>query len=192
MTKFDPQKAKIALDKLNEIRVWPKGIHGYIKRWRVLLKRIMRHAVIENLMTFLVFFNTIILAMDHYGIDAKTSYVLQELNLFFTLIFFAEMILKIVANGIMKYLNDPMNYMDGTIVMLSMVELIFLSGNGALSAFRSVRMFRTLRVLRVARLLRGLKSMMNIIAVIQRSLSSFMYLGLLVFLFLFIYSLLGM
>lgn len=76
------------------------------------------------------------------------------------------MFLKILAIGIKKYFNDKMNYMDGTIVILSLVELVFMSGSGALSAFRSVRMFRTLRVLRVARLLRGLKSMMNIIAVI--------------------------
>ena len=102
------------------------------------------------------------------------------------------MFLKIVAIGLLKWLQDKMNYMDGGIVLMSLVEMIFLSGNGALSAFRSVRMFRTLRVLRVARLLRGLKSMMNIISVIQRSISSFVYLAMLLFLFIFIYALLGM
>ena len=102
------------------------------------------------------------------------------------------MFLKIVAIGLLKFFSDKMNYMDGGIVLMSLIEMIFLSGNGALSAFRSVRMFRTLRVLRVARLLRGLKSMMNIIAVIQRSVSSFIYLGMLLFLFIFIYALLGM
>jgi hypothetical protein len=76
------------------------------------------------------------------------------------------MFLKILAIGVVKYLRDKLNYMDGTIVILSLVELIFLSGKGALKALRSVRIIRAFRVLRVARLLRGLKSMMNIIAVI--------------------------
>jgi hypothetical protein len=67
--------------------------------------------------------------------------------------------LRIMAIGASKYLADKMNYMDGSIVLLSLVELIFMSGNGAMSAMRSVRIFRVFRVLRVARLLRGLKSM---------------------------------
>ena len=85
-----------------------------------------------------------------------------------------------------------MNYMDGTIVMLSLVEMIFMSGSGALSALRAVRIFRVFRVLRMMRLLRGLKSMLQIINVIQRSISSFIYLAMLLLLFVFIYALLGM
>ena len=73
---------------------------------------------------------------------------------------------RIIAIGAPKWLADKMNYMDGTIVLLSLVEMIFMSGGGALSALRAVRIFRVFRVLRVARLLRGLKSMMQIINVI--------------------------
>ena len=69
MVRFDPYKAKIALDNLNAIRVWPHSLYGYFKRWRVLLKRVMKSSFIENVMTLCVFANTIILAMDHYGID---------------------------------------------------------------------------------------------------------------------------
>jgi len=69
------------------------------------------------------------------------------------------MVLRILANGPVKWLADKMNYMDGTIVILSLVELLFMSGSGALSALRAVRIFRVFRVLRVARLLRSLKSM---------------------------------
>jgi len=102
------------------------------------------------------------------------------------------MAVKLFALGISKYLNDKMNYLDGSVVLLSIVEVAFLSGGGALSAFRTVRIFRTFRVLRVARLLRSMKSMMNIINVISKSISSFIYLALLLLLFIFIYSLLGM
>lgn len=91
-----------------------------------------------------------------------------------------------------EYLSDKMNYLDGSVVLLSLVELAFLDGGGSLSAFRTVRIFRTFRVLRVARLLRSLQSMQIIIGVIGRSIGSFVYLALLLLLFIFIYSLLGM
>lgn len=85
-----------------------------------------------------------------------------------------------------------MNLFDGFIVILSLVELIFLGGSSsAISAFRSVRIFRTFRVLRVTKLLRSLAFMKVIIGVVGRSMSSFIYIALLLMLFLFIYTLLG-
>ena len=81
--------------------------------------------------------------------------------------------------------------------MLSIVELVITAtgqkgGGGNLQAFRTVRVFRTFRVLRVTRLLRGLESMVLIINVIMKSFSSFMYITILLFTFVFIYALLGM
>lgn len=61
-----------------------------------------------------------------------------------------------------------------------------------LKAFSTVRMFRTFRVFRIARLLRGLESMQTIIGVIARSYQSFIYITLLMTVFIFIFSLLGM
>lgn len=88
------------------------------------------------------------------------------------------MVLKLIGLGVKSYLKDSMNYLDGAVVILSIVELAFLSNSGgALSAFRTVRIFRTFRVLRVARLLRTMQSMQVIIGVIGRSLESFIYLA---------------
>jgi hypothetical protein len=53
------------------------------------------------------------------------------------------MVLKIVGLGIKKYLKDKMNYIDAAVVILSIVELAFLSNtSSSLTAFKSVRMFR--------------------------------------------------
>ena len=49
-----------------------------------------------------------------------------------------------------------------------------------------------MRVLRVTRLLRALAFMKVIISVIGKTLQSFIYIAFLLFLFIFIYSLLGM
>lgn len=99
------------------------------------------------------------------------------MNSVFTYIFIIELTMKLIAVGPSRYLRDKMNYMDGGVVLMSIVELVINSlnteGNGggsSLSAFRTIRIFRTFRVLRVARLLRALDSMQVIIAVIQRSI----------------------
>lgn len=91
------------------------------------------------------------------------------MNNIFTYVFISEMCIKIIAIGAKKYLSDKMNYLDGAVVIFSIVELAFLrKGNGksSLSAFRTVRIFRTFRVLRVARLLRSMHSMQVIMGVI--------------------------
>lgn len=97
-----------------------------------------------------------------------------------------------MAIGMKKWLANGANWMDGIIVILSLVELIFMSGSGAGGAMKAVRIFRVFRVLRIIRLLRSLKSMVQIINVMSRSIMSFMYLGMLIILFVFIYALLGM
>lgn len=101
------------------------------------------------------------------------------------------MLFKIIGLGPKKYIRDRINYLDGAIVILSLIELGFFREGSTLSAFRTVRIFRTFRVLRVARLLRTLHSMQVIIGVISRSISSFIYIAILLMLFVFIYSLLG-
>lgn len=127
--------------------------------------------------------------------DIQLSNTLDSANSVFTWIFIFEMSTKVVAVGPKKYLQDKMNWLDGTVVSMSIFELLLTAVGGSggnLSAFKTVRVFRTFRVLRIARLLRALKSMKVIIAVISRSASSFVYITLLMFVFIFIYTLLGM
>ena len=130
--------------------------------------------------------------MDGLLTDENSVDAMEKMNLSFTIIFTIEMGIKLLAYGPITYVNDPMNVFDGSIVIISLVELIFLSGGAkAVSAFRSVRIFRTFRVLRVTKLLRSLAFMKVIIGVVSRAIDSFIYIALLLFLFIFIYALLG-
>lgn len=59
--------------------------------------------------------------------------MLKEFNIVFTWLFIYEMGSKLIAIGIGKYVADKMNYIDGTVVILSIVEIIIeaaLSGGG--------------------------------------------------------------
>ena len=120
-------------------------------------------------MTFAVLCNTVTLSIEHYGIDPQITDILNLANDYFTWIFIVEMGFKLLALGFGKYIADKMNWLDGGVVLLSIVEMVavaVLEGGGAglgLSAFKTVRMLRTFRVFRIMRLLRGLESMQTII-----------------------------
>jgi hypothetical protein len=70
---MDPYKARIAIENLNSIRVWPKGIHRYIKRGRLVIRAITRNKFYDNFWILCVVANTAILTMDHYKIDKSIS-----------------------------------------------------------------------------------------------------------------------
>lgn len=182
---------------LSKVRVWPKGGAGVLKKARSAVEAFVRTPLFDNFMTVSVLINTIVMAMDRYGIGDEEARALEEMNQVFTWIFIGEMSLKLVALGPGGYCSDRMNLLDGAVVILSIVEIVLSTTGGAgsggnLQAFRTVRVFRTFRVLRVTRLLRGLRSMVLIISVIMRSFESFFYITLLMFTFVFIYALLGM
>ena len=177
---------------MSTLRVWPKGFAGVLKRGRFLLRKFIMSSLMDNVMTLSVLCNTIVMALERYGIKEDEAKIHDKINMLFTWIFICEFVMKIVALGPGKYVDNRMNILDGSIVMLSLVELAMGSGGGALMAFRAIRVLRTFRVLRVARILRSLQSMQKIMSVIARSASSFMYLFMLLLIFLFIYALLGM
>jgi len=160
----------------------------------VYTKKVVRTNFFDTLMTLFVFLNTICLALDHYGIEQWEEDLLTLFNQTFTWIFFAEMSLKIIAMGPVKYMKDRINHMDCLVVVISITELIVnnLSFQGAHQSFRSVRIFRIFRIIRIGKLLRTFQSMQIIMDVLIKSMNSFVYLALLLFLFLFIFTLLGM
>lgn len=171
--------------------IWLIGFKGKFRLFQKHLLRFIEGKIFDNSMIICVLFNTVILAMDGLFTDVDTTALFTKLNLAFTVIFSIEMGSKIMGYGMKGYISDKMNIFDGIIVILSLVEVIVMSGGGALSAFRSVRIFRTFRVLRVTRLLRSLHFMGVIIDAIMSTLDSSIYVGLLLLLLLVIYSMIG-
>lgn len=126
------------------------------------MRRMVKSAFFDSFMTFAVFCNTITLSIDHHGIYPETTLILDTFNSYFTWIFIFEMFSKLLAIGVAKYCSERMNWLDGSVVLLSIFEMIMdaiLSGSGGgmgLDAFKTVRMLRTFRVFRIARLLRAM------------------------------------
>ncbi|OMJ94175.1 hypothetical protein SteCoe_2656 [Stentor coeruleus] len=174
-------------------KIWTSGWMSNYEKFAFVVKKIILYKHTTNIVTLAVIFNTACLSVDHYGISTESSQTLTLMNNFFTYFFAVELFLRIIGLGLKDYLRDRMNYFDTIVVILSIIEISFLSDStSAISAFRAIRIFRIFRVLRVVRLLRYLKSMAHIVRAISKSLSNFGYLFLLLILFLIIFSLIGM
>ena len=82
------------------------------------------------------------------------------------------MILKIYVFGIKKYLMDKMNILDGSVVLITVFELIYNfvlsseSSSNNLKAIKTIRLLRTLRIIRITRILKKFKTIQTISRVI--------------------------
>ena len=119
------EKAVLVAEHLNNNRVWPTGIRGYFKRIRFVLRILVKSAFFDNFMTFAVLINTIVLSISHHGIEPDLENILTVFNNWFTWIFIFEMSCKLLALGITKYCGDRMSFLDGSVVIISVFELIY-------------------------------------------------------------------
>ena len=143
----------------------------------------------------LIIANTIVLALERYPEDKNTIEISQVLNDVFTWSFVAEMVIKLIGLGFKEYVRDPFNLFDAFIVILSLVDMIVTetlanddgeSPTGALSAFRGVRL---LRVFKLARSWSSFREILAKILITVKDVSTF---SILLVMFMFIFSLLGM
>ena len=192
---LDNEKSALCINLLNDNRVWPTGLYGYYKRVNFMWRLQVKSSNYDSFFTFFVMLNTVTLSMEKYGIDEGTKEFLEMTNVYFTWIFIYEMFAKIGGIGIGKYLADRMNWLDGFIVMTSIFELVYtaIAGEtGGMGALKTLRLLRTFRVFRVLRLLKNLESMQIILSVMAKSYMSFVYITMLMWLFIVIFTLLCM
>lgn len=120
------EKSQLVVNKLNEHRVWPVENRQYWKRIRYVLRKFVKSSFFDNSMTFAVLLNTIVLSIDHYGIVNEVERICTYFNDRFTEIFIFEMSVKLLALGVTKYCDDRMNWLDGSVVTISVFELVFI------------------------------------------------------------------
>jgi len=103
------------------------------------------------------------------------------------------MTLKLTGLGCSNYWADGWNQLDGTIVILSAVDMgltILLSGGGVNLSF--LRILRMLRMLRMLRLMKSWKGLYKICIAFARAMPQMSNMLILLFLIMMIFSLLGM
>ncbi|XP_055366914.1 voltage-dependent T-type calcium channel subunit alpha-1H isoform X2 [Betta splendens] len=137
----------------NQLRVWCQGL--------------ISHRMFDHVVLVFIFLNCITIALERPDIQAHSGerIFLSVSNYIFTVIFLAEMAIKVVALGFcfgkQNYLQSSWNILDGLLVFVSLVDILvslaYTSGNRILGILRVLRLLRTLRPLRVISRAPGLK-----------------------------------
>lgn len=122
-------------------------------RFRQATIRLTHSNTFESFVVFIIFLNSLVLAMTDYGDrDNLTDYnkTLETISTVFSYIFTLEFILKAIAMGFVKhnksYLRDPWNCLDFLVVLSGLTEIF--AGNKGGGSVRALRVLRVLRPLK--------------------------------------------
>jgi len=159
------------------------------KPFLMVMRKISKSERFNYFVLLVIVANTVILAANTPVIDQKTADIMEVFNMSFTVFFTIEAIIKILGLGIKGYLSDSWNVFDAIIVVVSDVELVIqLSTNGDAGGTSALRAFRLLRVLR---LLGQFESLRIILGSVMTSFGDVTYLVMILGLFIFMFSTLG-
>ncbi|KAG1967831.1 voltage-dependent T-type calcium channel subunit alpha-1I [Pimephales promelas] len=132
-----------------------------------------------------ILINTISMGIEHHNQPDELTDVLEICNIVFTSMFTLEMILKLTAFGFFSYLRNPYNIFDGIIVIISVCEIVGQSDGG-------LSVLRTFRLLRVIKLVRFMPALRRQLVVLMKTMDNVATFCMLLMLFIFIFSILGM
>lgn len=149
----------------------------------------------EKVFIVLTMFNTLVLAAEFHGQPDWYSNAIEYSNVFCTLAFAFEMLVRLCAETPRRYIKSPFNVFDAIIVVTSMIDMMVLASATGVSSIRSLRifrMFRVFRVLRVIKLVRYLNDLKNIIMIVIRCIPHVATVSMLLVITLLTYSLAAM
>uniref|UniRef100_A0A8C9TMK1 Voltage-dependent L-type calcium channel subunit alpha n=1 Tax=Scleropages formosus TaxID=113540 RepID=A0A8C9TMK1_SCLFO len=164
------------------------------RRWNRFCRRKCRLAVKSVtfywLVIILVFLNTLTISSEHYNQPRWLTQVQDVANKVLLALFTCEMLVKMYSLGLQAYFVSLFNRFDcfvvcGGITETILVELEIMSPLG-------ISVFRCVRLLRIFKVTRHWASLSNLVASLLNSMKSIASLLLLLFLFIIIFSLLGM
>jgi voltage-dependent calcium channel L type alpha-1D len=149
------------------------------------------HNAFNICLTACIILNTALLAMDRYPIELSRQDFLESMNGILSWVFFCEMVIKLIGLGIKEYAADSFNLFDCTVVVISIIDLVITKvgaefDGSAISALRAVRL---LRVFKLARSWTSFRLLLEKMIITIKDIRNF---SVLMFLFMFIYTLLGM
>lgn len=111
--------------------------------------------VFSHFITATIIANTLALSLDRYPEPYLDNSILDYMNLSFTVIFFLEMLIKLLGFGVKGYFQDNFNTFDCIIVVMSLLDLTLTyspaTSGFSSSAIQAMRAFRLLRIFKLAK-----------------------------------------
>ncbi|XP_075429860.1 voltage-dependent T-type calcium channel subunit alpha-1I isoform X2 [Ascaphus truei] len=165
------------------------GDEGFCERMyvevRVKLRGIVDSKYFNRGIMIAILVNTISMGIEHHQQPEELTNILEISNIVFTSMFALEMMLKLSAFGLFDYLRNPYNIFDGIIVIISVWEIIGQNDGG-------LSVLRTFRLLRVLKLVRFMPALRRQLVVLMKTMDNVATFCMLLMLFIFIFSILGM
>ncbi|NWI07630.1 CAC1H protein, partial [Tichodroma muraria] len=158
------------------------------KLWKAFgtkLKRIVESKYFNRGIMIAILINTLSMGIEYHEQPDELTNALEISNIVFTSMFALEMLLKLLAFGIFGYIKNPYNIFDGIIVVISVWEIIGQSDGG-------LSVLRTFRLLRVLKLVRFMPALRRQLVVLMKTMDNVATFCMLLMLFIFIFSILGM
>jgi len=113
----------------------------------------MKLNVFDNFILVCILLSTLCMIIDTplSNPEDTVTVIIRNMDKVFAYIFIAEMTVKLVALGLAwgpdAYLRSGWNWLDGIVVMVSLVDIAGLEGPGFLRVLRILRTFRPLRMI---------------------------------------------
>lgn len=174
---------------------WHEKVPGPPTALVELCRKVALQPHFDHFIMFLIIFSSLTLAIDSpYMPDDGLKKTLASIDYVFTAIFALEMIMKMLALGIVvpypeleqpAYLCVGWNWIDSIVVVTALLDIIMSSVSGGNSSLRSLRALRTLRALRPLRLIKRNKGMKCIVDALLGCLPTMTNMLLIAFLFYF-------
>ncbi|XP_058488624.1 calcium channel, voltage-dependent, L type, alpha 1D subunit, a isoform X13 [Solea solea] len=164
------------------------------RRWNRFCRRKCRLAVKSVpfywLVIILVFLNTLTISSEHYNQPMWLTQVQDVANKVLLAMFTCEMLVKMYSLGLQAYFVSLFNRFDCFVVCGGITETILVEFE--IMSPLGISVFRCVRLLRIFKVTRHWQSLSNLVASLLNSMKSIASLLLLLFLFIIIFSLLGM
>lgn len=155
-------------------------------------RELQEHRRFNQFFLGLIYLNTVLMAVEHHGMDPRLERALVVTNFVLTFFFTVEVAVKMIGLGAWTFFADGFNRFDFVIVFLAVVEVIAISGSSRLQSLKALRGLKALRTFRVFKMFRYLASLRIIGEVIFSSLGSFISIAVLLFLFLVVFAVVGL
>ncbi|TDH14506.1 hypothetical protein EPR50_G00044680 [Perca flavescens] len=164
------------------------------RKWNRWLRRKCRVYVKSKLfywwVIMLVFLNTLAIATEHHKQSQSLTNWQDTANKLLLSMFALEMFMKMYALGLPSYFISLFNRFDCFVVSTGIMELILV--HMGIMSIMGISVLRCIRLLRLLKVTRYWTSLSNLVASLLNSVRSIACLLLLLFLFIVIFSLLGM
>uniref|UniRef100_A0A8C0E3F7 Calcium voltage-gated channel subunit alpha1 H n=1 Tax=Balaenoptera musculus TaxID=9771 RepID=A0A8C0E3F7_BALMU len=165
-----------------------KGQGGLGRVWASFsgkLRRIVDSKYFNRGIMVAILTNTLSMGIEYHEQPDELTNALEISNIVFTSMFALEMLLKLLACGPLGYIRNPYNIFDGIIVVISVWEIIGQADGG-------LSVLRTFRLLRVLKLVRFMPALRRQLVVLMKTMDNVATFCMLLMLFIFIFSILGM